>query len=103
MRAVVKTLKWTTGISHLLLIPCYLFQGLVNLYGIPLLIVITLLHIITSVLAKKEGMKAYANYIGILAILVAFFPYIQIAIHIIASIFLLLDAASTNTNEVYDS
>ncbi|MBK5429024.1 hypothetical protein [Bacillus sp. TH30] len=102
MKAVVKALKWTTGISHLLLIPCYLFQGLVDLYGIPLLIVITL-HIITILLAKKEGMKTYANYIGILTILVAFFPYIQIAIHIIASIFLLLDAASTNTNEVYDS
>ncbi|CAH2464683.1 MULTISPECIES: hypothetical protein [Bacillus] len=102
MKAVVKALKWTTGISHLLLIPCYVFQGLFDLSGILFFILITL-HIITSVLAKKEGMKAYANYIGILAILVAFFPYIQIAIHIIASIFLLLDAASTNTKEVYDS
>ncbi|PEC22589.1 hypothetical protein [Bacillus cereus] len=102
MKAFVKALKWTAGISHLLLIPCYLLQGLVNLYGIPFLIVITL-HIITIVLAKKEGMKVYANYIGILSILIAFFPYIQIAIHIIAAIFLLLDAASTNTKEVYDS
>ncbi|MDM5234951.1 hypothetical protein QUF83_01550 [Bacillus cereus] len=102
MKAFVKALKWTAGISHLLLIPCYLLQGLVNLYGIPFLIVITL-HIITIVLAKKEGMKAYANYIGILSILIASFPYIQIAIHIIAAIFLLLDAASTNTKEVYDS
>lgn len=102
MKAVVNALKWTTGISHLLLIPCYLFQGLVDLSGIPFLIVIAL-HIITIVLAKKKGMKGYANYIGILTILVAFFPYIQIAIHIIASIFLLLDAASTTTKEVYDS
>ncbi|WP_212936371.1 hypothetical protein [Bacillus hominis] len=102
MKTVVKALKWTTGISHLSLIPYYLLQGLVDLYGIPLLTVITL-HIITILLAKKEGMKTYANYIGILTILIAFFPYIQIAIHIIASIFLLLDAASTNTKEVYDS
>ncbi|MBE7105213.1 hypothetical protein FT637_19895 [Bacillus cereus] len=102
MRAIVKTLKCTTGISHLLLIPYYLLQGIVDLYEIPFLIIITL-HIITIVLAKKASMKAFANYIGILAILVAFFPYIQIAIHIIASIFLLLDAASTNTKEVYDS
>lgn len=102
MKTVVKALKWTTGISHLLLIPYYLLQGLVDLAGIPLLIVITL-HILTIVLAKKEDMKAYANYIGILAILVAFFPYIQIAIHILASIFLVLDAAYTNTKEVYDS
>ncbi|NWK69136.1 hypothetical protein HWX41_08545 [Bacillus paramycoides] len=101
MKEVVKALKWTTGISHLLLILCYLLQGIVYLYGIPFLIVITL-HIITILLAKKEGMKTYANYIGILTILVAFFPYIRIAIHIIASIFLLLDAASTNTKEVYD-
>ncbi|OQR57252.1 hypothetical protein [Bacillus sp. CDB3] len=102
MKTVVKALKWTTGISHLLLIPYYLLQGIVDLYGIPLLIVITL-HIITILLAKKEDMKTYSNYIGILTILVAFFPYIAIVLHIIAAIFLLLNAASANTKEVYDS
>ncbi|MBJ8103479.1 MULTISPECIES: hypothetical protein [Bacillus cereus group] len=102
MKTVIKALKWTTGISHLLLIPYYLHQGIVDLYGIPLLIVITL-HIITILLAKKKGMKTYSNYIGILTILVAFFPYIAIVLHIIAAIFLLLDAASANTKEVYDS
>ncbi|PEX84465.1 hypothetical protein [Bacillus cereus] len=102
MKAVIKALKWTTGISHLLLIPYYLLQGLVDLYGIPLLIVITL-HIITILLAKKEGMKTYTNYIGILTILVAFYPYVAIVLHIIAAIFLLLDAASTNTKEVCES
>ncbi|GLV61356.1 hypothetical protein Bmyc01_00260 [Bacillus mycoides] len=102
MKTVVKALKWTTGISHLLLIPYYLLPGIVDLYGIPLLIVITL-HIITILLAKKEGTKTYSNYIGILTILVAFFPYIAIVLHIIAAIFLLLDAASANTKEVYDS
>ncbi|PFD34284.1 hypothetical protein CN285_25585 [Bacillus cereus] len=101
MKAVVKALKWTTGISHLLLILCYFLQGIVYLYGIPFLIVITL-HIVTILLAKKEGMKTYANYIGILTILVSFYPYIAIALHIIASIFLLLDATSTNTKETYD-
>ncbi|MDA2384326.1 hypothetical protein PDN41_21700 [Bacillus cereus] len=77
MKTYIQALKWITGIYHLLLIPCYyLFRGLVNLYGIPLLLLIAL---------------------------VAFFPYIDIVLHIIAAIFLLLDAASTNAKEVYDS
>lgn len=102
LKAVIRALKWTTGIFHLLILPCYFFKGLIYLYGIPLFAIITL-HIITILLAKKEGMKTYANYIGILTALFAFFPYIEIALHIIAAIFLLLDASSTNIKEVNDS
>jgi len=61
------------------------------------------LHIITILLAKKEDMNTYPHYIGIIVTLVAFFPYIDIVLHMIAAIFLLLDAASTNAKEVYDS
>ncbi|PFR89933.1 hypothetical protein COK43_15055 [Bacillus cereus] len=103
MKTYIQAIKWTTGIYHLLLIPCYyIFPSLVNLYGIPLLLLIAL-HINTILLAKKEGMNTYAHYIGIIVTLVAFFPYIVIVLHIIAAIFLLLDAASTNAKEVYDS
>ncbi|MDI6678009.1 hypothetical protein QMA02_19390 [Bacillus wiedmannii] len=103
MKAFIKALKWTTGISHLILIPCYyLTSGLVDLYGIPPLTVITL-HIITILLAKKEDMNTYAHFIGIIVTLVAFFPYIDIVLHMIAAVFLLLDAASMNAKEVYDS
>ncbi|MEC3464860.1 hypothetical protein P9149_23665 [Bacillus thuringiensis] len=88
---------------HLLLLPCYyLFLSHVNLYGIPLLLLIVL-HITTILLAKKVGMNTYSHYIGIIVTLVAFFPYIEILLHMIAAIFLLLDAASTNAKEVYDS
>ena len=48
-------------------------------------------------------MNTYAHYIGIIVTLVAFFPYIVIVLHMIAAVFLLLDAASTNAKEVYDS
>ena len=72
------------------------------LYGIPLLLLIVL-HINTILLAKKEGMNTSPHYIGIIVTLVAFFPYIEIVLHMIAAIFLLLDAASTNAKEVYDS
>lgn len=90
-------------VYHLLLIPCYyLFPSLVNLYGIPLLLLITL-HITTFLLAKQAGMNTYTHYIGIIVTLVAFFPYIDIFIHMIAAIFLLLDAASMNAKEVCDS
>ncbi|MFJ7763018.1 hypothetical protein [Bacillus toyonensis] len=88
---------------HLLLLPCYyLFPSLVNLYGIPLLLLIVL-HITTFLLAKKVGMNTYPHYIGIIVTLVAFFPYIAIVLHIIAAIFLLLDATSTTKNEVCNS
>ncbi|MDD8001517.1 hypothetical protein [Bacillus cereus] len=103
MKTYIQALKWTTGIYHLLLLPCYyVFPSLVNLYGIPLLLLIVL-HITTILLSKKEGLNTYSNYIGIIITLVAFFPYIVIVLHMIAAIFLLLDAASTNAKEVYDS
>ncbi|WP_242319579.1 hypothetical protein [Bacillus cereus group sp. BfR-BA-01349] len=103
MKVYIQELKWPTGASHLLLLPCYyLFRGLVNLYEIPLLLLIAL-HITTFLLAKKGAMNTYANYIGIIITLVAFFPYIEILLHIIAAIFLLLDAASMNAKEFYDS
>ncbi|ALC52175.1 hypothetical protein CN899_25100 [Bacillus thuringiensis] len=102
MKTYIQALKWITGIYHLLLIPCYyLFPSLVNLDGLPLLLLIAL-HI-TILLAKKAGMNTYAHYIGIIVTLVAFFPYIEILLHIIAAIFLLLDAFSMNAKEVYDS
>ncbi|EEL39646.1 hypothetical protein bcere0020_30170 [Bacillus cereus Rock3-29] len=61
------------------------------------------LHITTFLLAKKESMNTYPHYIGIIVTLVAFFPYIAIVLHIIAAIFLLLDATSTTKNEVFNS
>ncbi|MDL2417801.1 hypothetical protein AVT_26035 [Bacillus tropicus] len=103
MKTYIQALKWTTGISHLILIPCYyLTPRLVDLYGIPPLTVITL-HIITILLAKKEDMNTYPHFIGIIVTLVAFFPYIDIVLHMIAAFFLFIDAASMNTKEVYDS
>ncbi|MFP3376557.1 hypothetical protein SB767_08960 [Bacillus sp. SIMBA_069] len=103
MKTYIQVLKWTTGIYHLLLLPCYyIFPSLVNLDGIPLLLLIAL-HITTILLAKKAGMNTYAHYIGIIVTLVAFFPYIVIVLHIIAAIFLLLDAISTTKKKVFDS
>ncbi|MCA0999030.1 MULTISPECIES: hypothetical protein [Bacillus cereus group] len=103
MKTYIQALKWITGIYHLLLIPCYyVFPSLVNLDGLPLLLLIVL-HITTILLAKKSGMNTYAHYIGIIVTLVAFFPYIVIVLHIIATVFLLLDAASTTKREVFDS
>ncbi|HFK1682881.1 hypothetical protein [Bacillus sp. SRB1LM] len=102
MKTYIQALKWTTGIYHLLLLPYYLFLSHVNLYGIPLLLLIVL-HITTILLAKKVDMNTYPHYIGIIVTLVAFFPYIVIVLHMIAAFFLFIDAASMNTKEVYDS
>ncbi|TKH16411.1 hypothetical protein FC694_12960 [Bacillus wiedmannii] len=103
MKTYIQALKWTTGISHLLLLPCYyLFPSFVNLDGIPLLLLIAL-HITTILLANKAGMNTYAHYIGIIVTLVAFFPYIDVVLHIIAAVFLLLDAVSTTKKEVFNS
>ncbi|MED0876522.1 hypothetical protein [Bacillus mobilis] len=103
MKTYIQALKWTTGIYHLVLIPfCFLFLSHVNLYGIPLLLLIAL-HIPTILLSKKAGMNTSPHYIGIIVTLFAFFPYIDIVLHFIAAFFLLLDAASTNKKEVCDS
>ncbi|MEG7967650.1 MULTISPECIES: hypothetical protein [Bacillus cereus group] len=103
MKTYIQALKWTTGIYHLLLFPCYyLFLSHVNLYGIPLLLLIVL-HITTILLAKKVDMNTYPHSIGIIVTLVAFFPFIEIVLHMIAAFFLLLDAASTTKKEVLDS
>ncbi|EEL81315.1 hypothetical protein bcere0028_30630 [Bacillus cereus AH1271] len=61
------------------------------------------LHITTILLANKAGMNTYAHYIGIIVTLVAFFPYIDVVLHIIAAVFLLLDAISTTKKEVFNS
>ncbi|MCU5733778.1 hypothetical protein, partial [Bacillus pacificus] len=64
MKTYIQALKWTTGIYHLLLLPCYyVFPRLVNLYGIPLLLLIVL-HITTILLFKKEGMNTYPHLIN---------------------------------------
>ncbi|PEU68302.1 hypothetical protein CN386_27945 [Bacillus cereus] len=103
MKTYIQALKWTTGISHLLLLPCYYtFPSIVNLDRIPLLLLIAL-HITTILLANKAGMNTYAHYIGIIVTLVAFFPYIDVVLHIIAAVFLLLDAISTTKKEVFNS
>ncbi|HDX9627224.1 TPA: hypothetical protein ROY30_000855 [Bacillus cereus] len=103
MKTYIQALKWTTGIYHLFLLPCYyLFPSLVNLNGIPLLLLVVL-HITTILLAKKAGMNTYAHYIGIIVTLFAFFPYIEIVLHMIAAVFLLLDAISTTKKKVFDS
>ncbi|HDR8181006.1 TPA: hypothetical protein QC116_000337 [Bacillus thuringiensis] len=103
MKTYIQALKWTTGISHLLLIPfCYLFLTHINLYGIPLLLLIAL-HITTILLSKKAAMNTYPHYIGIIVTLLAFFPYIEIVLHMIAAVFLLLDAISTTKKKVLDS
>ncbi|MFV8520175.1 hypothetical protein ABEX39_28255 [Bacillus albus] len=103
MKTYIQALKWITGIYHLLLLPCYyIFPSLVNLYGIPLLLLIAL-HITTILLAKKEGLNTYPHSIGIIVTLFAFFPYIEMVLHFIAAVFLLLDAASTTKKEVFDS
>ncbi|HDR6310857.1 TPA: hypothetical protein QCU60_002753 [Bacillus cereus] len=103
MKTYIQALKWTTGIYHLLLIPfCFLFLSHINLYGIPLLLLIAL-HITTILLAKKEGLNTYPHSIGIIVTLFAFFPYIEIVLHIIAAVFLLLDAASIRKEAVCDS
>ncbi|PHD59677.1 hypothetical protein [Bacillus wiedmannii] len=103
MKTYIQALKWTTGIYHLFLLPCYyLFPSLVNLNGIPLLLLIVL-HITTILLSKKAGMNTYPHYIGIIVTLFAFFPYIELVLHFIAAVFLLLDAASTTKKEVFDS
>ncbi|PFK28615.1 hypothetical protein COI93_23995 [Bacillus cereus] len=100
MKVSVKILKWLTGISHALF-AFYIFQGDFYLSWMPLLSILTL-HVITILLAKKAAMETYANLLGIITTLVAFYDSIAVVMHIIAAIFIILDAANINIKKTYE-
>ncbi|HDX9578193.1 hypothetical protein [Bacillus sp. 123MFChir2] len=93
MKDTVKILKWVSGgLEALLGIPVLGGTIIVSLLWLPLLFMLAL-HIITLVLAKKNGMSANGNVLGIVTSCIAWIPFVGMIMHILSAIFIMMDAA----------
>ncbi|MEH7464323.1 hypothetical protein V7166_20340 [Bacillus thuringiensis] len=93
MKDAVKILKWVSGgLEALLGIPVLGGTIIVSLLWLPLLFMLAL-HIITLVLAKKNGMNANGNVLGIVTSCIAWIPFVGMIMHILSAIFIMMDAA----------
>ncbi|MDF2557547.1 MAG: hypothetical protein K0R71_1375 [Bacillales bacterium] len=92
MKDTVKILKWVSGgLEALLGFPIIGGTIVLSLLWTPLLIMLAL-HIVTLVLAKKEGLKATGNILGIVTSCVGWIPVVGMIMHIISAIFIMIDA-----------
>ncbi|MDP7978191.1 hypothetical protein [Bacillus multifaciens] len=93
MKDTVKILKWVSGgLEALLGIPVLGGAIIVSLLWLPLLFMLAL-HIITLVLAKKSGINANGNVLGIVTSCIAWIPFVGMIMHILSAIFIMMDAA----------
>ncbi|MDR6999904.1 hypothetical protein [Neobacillus niacini] len=90
-----KVLKWVTGgLEALLGIPILGGTIVLSLAWTPLGIMLVL-HIITLVLAKKDGGAVSGSVLGIVTSCIAWIPIIGMIMHIITAIVLMVDAAKS--------
>jgi hypothetical protein len=91
-----KILKWVTGgLEALLGVPILGATIVISMLWTPLAVMFVL-HIITLILAKKEGIPGAGSIIGIITSCVAWIPFVGMAMHIITAIILLIEAAKSN-------
>ena len=98
MKDTVKILKWVSGgLEALLGFPFIGVTIVLSLLWTPLLVMLAL-HIVTLVLAKKEGLKATGNILGIVTSCIGWIPFVGMIMHIISAIFIMLDAYKQPTD-----
>lgn len=93
MKSKVKTLKWISGGYEAILGIPFIGGSIVIGFGYTPLVVALIIHIITLVMAKKAGVTAFGNILGIVTSCLAWIPILGMILHIISAIFILLDAA----------
>lgn len=92
MKENVKILKWVSGgLEAFLGFPFIGGTIVLSLFWTPLMIMLAL-HIVTLVLAKKEGLKATGNILGIITSCIGWIPFVGMVLHIISAIFIMIDA-----------
>jgi len=88
-----KILKWVTGgLEALWGFPILGGTLVIGLAYTPLLLML-ILHIVTLIIAKKEGQASNGSIIGIITSCVAWIPIVGMIMHIITAVFLMVDAA----------
>ncbi|WNQ10921.1 hypothetical protein MJA45_25450 [Paenibacillus aurantius] len=88
-----KQLKWITGgLEAVLGIPFVGGLIVLSLAWVPLGIMLVL-HIITLLMASKEGGSRVGSVVGIVTSVIAFIPVVGMIMHILTAVILLIDAA----------
>lgn len=91
-------LKWISGgLEALLGIPILGGAIVMSLFWTPLLLM-AILHIVTLVIAMKENEKTHGSILGIITSVLAWIPFLGMAMHIASAIVLMMDAAKTKSN-----
>ncbi|MDN4492230.1 hypothetical protein [Ureibacillus aquaedulcis] len=86
------TLKWVSGgLEALLGIPLIGGTIIIALAYFPLLVML-IIHIATLIVCKREGKSRVGSIVGIVTNLVAWIPFLGMAMHIITAVILLLSA-----------
>lgn len=94
----MKILKWVTGgLEAILGIPFLGGSIVISMFWTPLLFML-FLHIITLVLAKKDGLNANGNILGIITSCLAWIPFVGMIMHILSAVFIMVDAARSEKN-----
>ncbi|MFB4212597.1 hypothetical protein ACE1TH_11870 [Shouchella sp. JSM 1781072] len=89
-------MKWTFGgLEALLGIPILGGAIILSLYWAPLAIMLVL-HIIGLVFAAKEERSKTGHILGILASALGWIPGVGMIMHILAAIFLMIEAGKNN-------
>lgn len=97
--SVSRILKWVTGgFEAFLGIPVIGGAFIIGLLWIPLAVMLVL-HIITLVLTRKDGGPATGSILGIVASALGWIPGVGMVLHILAAIFLMINAATPDNQD----
>ncbi|MGU3472903.1 hypothetical protein ACLBWT_17375 [Paenibacillus sp. D51F] len=90
-----RTMKWLTGVMELVLgIP--LAGALIVIgFGYVPLFVMLILHIITFALSKSNGESSSGSILGIITSLIAWIPFVGMAMHLATAVTLFVSASRT--------
>ena len=88
-----RVLKWVTGgLEAFLGIPFFGGAFILSLAWTPLAVMLAL-HIVTLVIAKRDGGGSPGSVLGIITSCIGWIPIVGMIMHIITAIFLMIDAA----------
>lgn len=89
-----RILKWVTGgFEAFLGIPIIGGAFILSLLWLPLLVML-ILHIVTLVLTQKDGGSSVGSILGIVASCLGWIPGVGMIMHILAAIFLMINAST---------
>jgi len=92
MNSNVRTLKFISGGYEAILGIPIIGASIILGFGWTPLVVALIIHIITLALAKKAGLTAYGNILGIITSCLAWIPGLGWILHVLSAVFILIGA-----------